>query len=309
MDIDQFNLNLLRLFDAIYTHRKISGAAEALGISQPAASQGLARMRELLEDPLFVRAPRGVAPTPRAQRMSGVVRHALESIGRVLTDTHEFDPATTVRRFRIHMMSDMGEDRYLPDLLAQIESKAPGITLETVTLPHEQLTEAMENASIDFAFGYLLDLRGCSRQPLFDDHYVLLMKRDRSADLQPQNGRITVDQIKTLEFVVVHTYMDTLRMLRLLGVETHIRLVAQHFLALPNILRATNLCTVLPRSTAERFNQHGEFLVLEVEDLPLRNLTVSLYWNRRFEADPAVLWFRQLASDLYAQTSYRVQLS
>src|SRR5699024_12840129 len=79
--------------------------------------------------------------------------------------------------------SDLGENRYLPDILARIETDAPGITLETVTLPIQQLIEAIDSAHIHFAFGYLPDLRGCSRQSLFDDHYVL-RSEEHTSELQ-----------------------------------------------------------------------------------------------------------------------------
>src|SRR5690606_40784066 len=112
MNIDDLDLNLLRLFDAIYTRKKVSLAADWLGISQPAASQGLARLRKLLGDRLFVRAPGGVKPTPRAERLAVSIRHALDVLEQGLADADLFDPAHSQRVFRIHMMSDMGEDRF-----------------------------------------------------------------------------------------------------------------------------------------------------------------------------------------------------
>ena len=132
MNINDLDLNLLRLFDAVYTYKKVSLAADSLGISQPAASQGLSRLRSMFNDSLFVRATGGVKPTPRAERLATSVRNALDILNHALTDTDIFDPAESQRVFRIHMMSDMGEDRFLPGLLAEIEHAAPRIKLETV---------------------------------------------------------------------------------------------------------------------------------------------------------------------------------
>src|SRR5690606_17247455 len=155
MNIEKVDLNLLRLFDAIYTRQKISLAADALGISQPAASQGLTRLRGMLDDPLFVRAPGGVRPTPRAERLAISVRNALEILGQALADAEEFDPTHSQRVFRLQMMSDMGDERYLPKIMAEIEQRAPGVRVEVVNLLQSDLSQAFDNALVDFAFGSL----------------------------------------------------------------------------------------------------------------------------------------------------------
>src|SRR5690606_15539825 len=108
MNVNDLDLNLLRLFNAVYTRNKVSLAADSLGISQPAASQGLARLRTLTGDPLFVRAPGGVRPTQRAERLAVAVRNALDMLDQALADTEAFEPARSQRMFRIQMMSDMG---------------------------------------------------------------------------------------------------------------------------------------------------------------------------------------------------------
>src|SRR5690606_8968371 len=148
MNVDKIDLNLLRLFDAIYTRQKISSAADALGISQPAASQGLTRLRAVLDDHLFVRAPGGVRPTPRAERLAASVRNALEILGQALADAQEFDPAHSQRLFRIQMMSDMGEERYLPKMMNEVEQRAPGVRVEVVSLLQAGLSKAFDDARV-----------------------------------------------------------------------------------------------------------------------------------------------------------------
>ena len=107
MQLKDIDLNLLRLFDAVHRTRNVSRAADSLDLTQPAASQGLTRLRALLHDPLFVRAPGGVQPTPKAARLAEPVRQALALLEQALGDTAAFDPATSRRTFRIHM-SDIG---------------------------------------------------------------------------------------------------------------------------------------------------------------------------------------------------------
>ncbi|MFA7625315.1 MAG: LysR family transcriptional regulator, partial [Pusillimonas sp.] len=268
MNVDDVDLNLLRLFDAIYTRQKISLAADALGISQPAASQGLARLRIMLGDPLFVRAPGGVRPTPRAERLAVSVRNALEILDQGLADADGFDPAHSQRVFRIQMMSDMGEERYLPRMMQEIEQHAPGVRVETVDLLQTDLSLAFDKAQVDFAFGSLPRLQGCHLQPLFDDRYVVFFRKDHPV-LSHQNGSSPpVSVLQSLEFVAVHTHADTSRILKLLGLEGRLRLVTQNFLSLPFIVSATNLCVLIPGSTARVFNRDGGFGTI-TPDLPL----------------------------------------
>ncbi|MBF24454.1 MAG: LysR family transcriptional regulator [Pusillimonas sp.] len=306
MNINDLDLNLLRLFDAVYTYKKVSLAADSLGISQPAASQGLSRLRSMFNDSLFVRATGGVKPTPRAERLATSVRNALDILNHALTDTDIFDPAESQRVFRIHMMSDMGEDRFLPGLLAEIEHAAPRIKLETVISDGVDLSHAMDNGQVDFAFGYFPRLHGSRSLRLFDDRYVVLSRKGHPLQARAKDHRVPVALLQTVEFAGVETHADTLRMLKLLGMENRLRLVTQHFMTLPAIVRATNLCAVVPSSTAHVFNRHDEFYLIEPEDLPLRNFSVSLYWSRRFDEDAGVMWFKQLARKLFAQPPYKL---
>ena len=110
MNIKDLDLNLLRLFDAVWRMRSVSRAAETLDLSQPAASQGLARLRALLGDALFVRSGGGVAPTPRAERLAQAVQSALATLEEALNESEVFDPLQARKTFRMHL-SDIGEAR------------------------------------------------------------------------------------------------------------------------------------------------------------------------------------------------------
>src|SRR4051812_17297434 len=115
MDTEQIDMNLLRLFEAVYRLGSVSRAAEALGLSQPAASQGLTRLRLALGDALFVRANGRMRPTLRAERLASVVQPAVAAIQGVLKDEDVFNPARSRMTLRLHM-SDIGETRLLPEL-------------------------------------------------------------------------------------------------------------------------------------------------------------------------------------------------
>lgn len=124
MHIKDIDLNLLRLFDAVYRTRSVSRAAELMDLTQPAASQALTRLRLLIKDPLFVRAGGGVQPTPKADRLADAVRSALGTLEQALNESALFDPLQSRKVFRIHM-SDIGEGRFLPDLMLALRQQAP----------------------------------------------------------------------------------------------------------------------------------------------------------------------------------------
>lgn len=296
MNIKSIDLNLLRLFDAIYRSRNISRAAETLDISQPAASQGLARLRVALDDPLFVRHSSGVRPTPRADRLAVVVGQALNDLEHALSEAASFDPAVSRRVFRIHM-SDIGEGRFLPDLLVALREKAPGVRVDTRPVAAAEITDALDSASLDFAFGFLPQVRDTRHIKLFDDRYIILL-RSGNPFLKGRDD-IAIADLRELEFVAVRTHRDTLRILHLLGVEDRLRLTTEHFTILPSIVRATDLGVVMPRNIAQAFMLDGPYVIIEPE-IPLRDFTVSLHWSKRFESDPAIQWFKTLVVELFA---------
>ncbi len=299
MNIKDLDLNLLRLFEATYRHRNVSRAADSLDISQPAASQGLARLRILLGDPLFVRASGGVRPTPRADRLAEAVQSALATLEHALTETTIFDPLASRRVFRIHM-TDIGEGRFLPAILSALHERAPGVRVETLPVPTGEISEALNTARIDFAFGFLPGTRDTKRDKLFDDRYVILMRSGHPFLKGRGKTQPTLDELESLEFVGVRSHKETLRILQLLNLEENLRITTQHFMVLPDIVRATDLCVVMPGNIARGFGAEGEYAIIEPA-FPSRDFVVALHWSKRFEADPALRWFRRLTIELFAE--------
>lgn len=291
MHINDIDLNLLRLFDAVYRSRNVSRAAERLGLTQPAASHGLTRLRLLVKDPLFVRAAGGVEPTPRAQRLAQAVRSALGTLEEALGEGAQFDPQRSHRSFRIHM-SDIGEGRFLPELMGLLREQAPGLRLETLPLPRDGITDALDSGRIDFAFGFLPMVRDTQRVQLLKDRYIVLLRQGHPFTRRRSRGRALLEAMRQLEFVAVRTHADTLRILELLQLEDRVRLTTEHFMVLPSIVRATDLAVVMPRNIAQGFAQEGGYAIVEPA-LPLRDFAVSLHWSKRFEADPGNRWLRE----------------
>ncbi len=297
MHIKDVDLNLLRLFDAVYRTRNVGRAAEMLDLTQPAASQGLTRLRTLIHDPLFVRAAGGVQPTPKADRLAQAVRSALGTLEEALNESADFDPLQSRRVFRIHM-SDIGEGRFLPQLMVALRELAPGVRIETLPLPKGEITDALDSGRVDFAFGFLPTVKDTQRAQLLKDRYIVLLREGHPFTRKRRSGQALLDDLRKLEFVSVRSHADTLRILQLLNLEDRLRLTTEHFMVLPSIVKATDLAVVMPRNIARGFE--GGYAIVE-PPFPLRDFTVSLHWSRRFEVDPGNRWLRQVIVDRFAE--------
>jgi DNA-binding transcriptional LysR family regulator len=301
MHVRDIDLNLLRLFAEVYRAGSVSRAAERLGLTQPAVSHGLTRLRLLVKDPLFMRASGGVRPTPRAVALADAVQDALDTLEGALGRTSVFDPATSRHLFRIHM-SDIGEGRFLPELMAWLHAQAPGVRVATQPIPHALLAESLDAGAIDFAVGFLPQVRDTRRAELLRDRYVVLLRSGHPMRqrLQKLRGAAQLRALQQLDFVAVRTHVDTLRILQRTGLQERLRLTTEHFMVLPSIVQATDLCGVMPRNIAQGFVQAGGCAVVE-PPFEGADFTVSLHWSHRFEANPAHRWFREEVVRLFRE--------
>jgi len=297
MHINDLDMNLLRVFDAVYRTRNVSRAAEVLALSQPATSQALTRLRLLLKDALFVRAAGGVSPTPKADRLAQAVRTAISTVEAALNEAEQFDPASSQKIFRFHL-SDIGEARFLPALMARLHRNAPGVRVQSSPLPHGDISAALDSGRLDFAIGFLPSVHDTQRVELLRDCYVVLLRNGHPVFDKKQARAIGLKELAKLEYVAVRSHAETLRILQLLRLEDRLRLTASHFLALPAIVRSTDLGAVMPKEIALGFAARGGYTLVEPR-LPLRDFTVSLHWSRRFDADPAQVWMREALLALF----------
>lgn len=297
MHINDIDLNLLKLFDAVYRARNVSRAAEMLNLTQPAASQGLRRLRALLADPLFMRTGSGVQPTPRAERLAVGVRMALGTLESSLNEGETFEPAASSRTFRLHM-SDIGEGRFLPELMPYLHAQAPHVRVQTLPLPREAITEALDQGRIDCALGFLPMVKDTQSTQLLRDRYIVLLRKGHPFLRRRRSGKALLAALPELEFVGTRSHADTLRILQMTKLQERLRLVTEHFMVLPAIVRATDLAAVMPRNIARNF---CDTCAVVEPDFPLCDFTVSLYWSRRFEPDPGLAWLRRAIETLFRE--------
>lgn len=299
MDISGLDLNLLRVFDAVYRHHSVSRAADELGLSQPAASQAITRLRQLLGNALFERMHGGVRPTPRAERLALSVRMALSTLEVALAEAQSFDPQAGEKRFRIHL-SDIGEARFLPRLMLALHELAPRVQLETQPMPIHDIADALDRGALDMAIGFLPGVTRTQQQVLLSDHYQVLLRAGHPLLEGLARQRLSLARLRKLEFVAVRSHSETLRILQAQGLQPRVRLSAAHFMAVPSIVRQTDLAVIMPAEIAAAFVEQGGYAAVEA-DLPEKGFDVSLHWSWRFAQEPANLWLRALVQELFQQ--------
>lgn len=307
MDMSGLDLNLLRVFDAVFRHGSVSRAADELGLSQPAASQALTRLRGLLGNPLFERMHGGVRPTPRAERLAQSVRAALATLEVALAEAQDFDPQVGEKRFRIHL-SDIGEARLLPPLMQALRQRAPYVQLETLPMPIHDIADALDRGSLDMAIGFLAGVTRTQQLVLRSDHYKVLLRHGHPLLKAAAARRLSLRKLRQLEFVAVRSHSETLRILQVLDLQARVRLTAAHFMAVPSVVCQTDLAVIMPAEIAEAFVSQGGYAAVEA-DLPDKGFDISLHWSWRFAQDPANQWLRALVQELFQQHDATTRLA
>lgn len=287
---------LLQLFDVLYHCRSVTRSAEQLGQSQPTVSIWLGRLREELNDPLFVRTPGGMAPTPRADQLIGPCREVLESLRRLTTWEPQFVPATAQRRFRL-CVSDASHITLLPSILNHLRTHAPGIRLEAARIDGNT-ESALESGEADLAIGFVPWLgAGMYQQVLFEQDWVCLSN--------PRHPRLGKGMSVARYQAEGHVHISAGTGQKLLeaglaraGIERRIMLELPAFLGLGMIVGATDLVATLPRHIGQTLaDMHG----LQVHDCPfaVEGFTVKQHWHARYQQDSGNRWMREVVRALF----------
>ena len=296
MNVRDLDLNLLRVFDAVLREGGVTPAAALLGLTQPAVSNALARLRKLFGDSLFVRTPSGMEPTPFARELAEPVRQALALLESALAHGPGFDPASASRAFRFYM-SDVGQIEFLPPLVERVQSEAPGVRLEAVALDVDDIGAALAAGGLDLAIGFLPGLGPpVRRRSLFRDPYVCLMRADHPI------RSLTKKRFLEASHALV-TYRGGHRVieeaLERAGLARKIALRVPHFTVVPMVLERTDLILTLPARVARVFERRGAFKSLP-PPLAIPLAEVAVHWHERFEADPGNRWLRERVIELFA---------
>ncbi|MFN3525219.1 MAG: LysR substrate-binding domain-containing protein [Paracoccus sp. (in: a-proteobacteria)] len=279
------DLNLLVVLDALLAERHISRTAQRLNMSQPAVSHALARLRLLLDDPLFTRERGGMVPTLRALELAVPLAEAIAQIRTVLVPTG-FDPESR-HVFRL-CMSDYGSSLLLPRLMRHLRRTAPGIELVVTQKSRQGMIAAVVEGEIDMALGVFADLPPqVEAQVLFTDEYACLL--DPSGQPQPYTG-LTADRYWAAPHVLVAVHGQTPTELdlsfRRYRKARHIALILPHWSVAPQAIEGTDLILTVARRCLTNVS------TLEISAPPIRTPTIpfSTISHTRRRADPALRW-------------------
>ncbi|AVX88038.1 LysR family transcriptional regulator [Pseudomonas koreensis] len=289
-DLRRIDLNLLVILDALLSEQHVTRAAERLHLSQPAVSHALARLRDVLGDPLLVRAGSTLVPTARALELVAPLAEALAQVQSLLAP-NTFDPATARRTFRV-AMSDYGAAIILPGLIRTLRREAPGIDLQISHASREGMLDGVLNGDIDVAAGVFPEMPNELRSSvLFEERYVCLLDRRRL----PADGVLDLPTYLSRPHVLLEMRgsgtPEIERALTALRERRRVAISLPHWSVAPQVISGTDLIlTVSSRSVRDIDQQQ---LIVLPPPFEIAPFTFVLAWHKRRGGDQALNWLNR----------------
>jgi DNA-binding transcriptional LysR family regulator len=290
------DLNLLRVFFAIWDLRSLTAAGERLGLTQPAISHALRRLRERFGDPLFVRVANRMLPTDAAVRLHEPLDQAFELLNRTLQSGVVFDPRVTERTFRV-AMSDIAEVYLLPRLITELSRISPFIRVHIVPLVPDSLVSSMRSGEIDLAIGAIsMPDKDITSIDILNDRYICLVRANHPI----AKSRLTRSNFSKLRFFFARTTSTVYQLAEQWLADEAARpqiAVRGHFTTAPEIVRRSDLAAIFPRMLAFDLHRARDFRLL---DLPfeLPPMEVKVHSHSRFANDTGIKWMCQTSARL-----------
>jgi DNA-binding transcriptional LysR family regulator len=294
------DLNLLVALGALLRERHVTRAARSIGLSQPAMSHALARLRELFDDPLLVRTPRGMQPTARAEEVAPLLGRALEDLARVVATPEKFDPARSKRCFTI-VADDYSELVLLPELLARMWRLAPNVDVR-VRPQHARWLDDLLEGRADLAVVPALrpPSGGIVLQKILHEDYVCVVR----ADHPRVKKKISLADYLELPHALIAprgesgSVVDT-ALGRLGRRSRRVAVEIPHFLVAPHVVRATDVVLMLAERVARVMaDPFGLRVLAPPTELALSGFDVFLAWHERQRSDEAHAWMRRLLAEV-----------
>lgn len=302
MNFAALDLNLLRVFDAMMQDLSTVRAGERIGLSQPAVSSALGRLRHFTGDELFVRDGNRMLPTPRAQTLSGPLHDALATIEQALADGSPFDAPSAERAFLIGG-SDYFSALLMPELARRVVPQAPGITLQMIDCLSDDVPALLSAGKVDLVVDRALDVPDwISSQKLFTSSLVCVLRKDHPAtrelapgDPMPPECFAAIPQV--LRSADGSTIGTADAALRKAGLSRRVAMTVPHFQAVALVVAASDLLGNLPVHFARHAARH---LPLELYEPPFPSpeMDIFMYWHRRRDREGANLWLRREFQEL-----------
>lgn len=294
------DLNLLVILDALLEERSVTRAAQRLGMSQPAVSRALARLRNLFSDPLLVEGRDGYVPTPRAVAVRPLLQSALAEVERML-ESRPYDPSSATGKFRL-FVTDLHAAVLIPRLIARLDAEAPGVDLDVLPVG-PQVMQALEDGAVDAAIGLSAGAPAeIRRRTLFQEGFCTLMRPGH-----PAANDLTLDRYMRAGHIVVNIGSPQTAPVDAVlgGGKRRIRVRAPSFLAAVEIAAQSDLMLTLPVSLTRTLAVSGRLVALP-SPVKLAPISMDLFWHARFQNEPRHVWLRSLVVDV--ATAYGASL-
>lgn len=289
-DLAELDLNLLLALDALLAEASVTRAAQVLGVSQPAMSKALRKLRQQLGDELLVPSGRGLVRTPRAVRIQQSLRHGLASLRRALQEEDGFSPSTATAAFSI-AANDIVGVKLIPALMARLGHEAPGVSVAVGPLDPSDLLSQLELGALDLALGVtFVEAPGLKQRSLLVDDWVCLLRQGH-----PDAGGLELGRFLALSHALCSPRGEGIGVvdaaLAALGERRRVALRTRYFIGAAMAIASSDLVLTMPRRAGERL---AEMLGLCVVEPPLALPPIELValWHERMDDAPAHRWFR-----------------
>lgn len=295
MNIHDLDLNLLTVFDAIYAERSISAAAKRLGVTQPAVSSSLRRLREFTGDTLFYQSGRGMAPTRAAMSLAVPVKHVLETLETSLSDLRTFDPTTSKRSFRIGV-NDIISETLMPTLIDIVRQEAPGVTLEFVLQSKDGPGEALTQGDLDIGFmpKYALPPNLHSQKVWTEQFCIIVSRKNPIAKV----NRLSLENLTQMNFIVQSQVPKLVQFVddifQEAGIARSIVCRVPDVKSIHSIVATSDLAAVVGLNFTNMYNRDGGLVAFNSPvDLP--EMEAHVAWKSSDEEDDGNKWIRDHA--------------
>jgi DNA-binding transcriptional LysR family regulator len=299
MKISSFDLNLFVIMNSIYTEGSLTKAAEVVGITQPAVSNALSRLREKFDDELFVRTGGGMVPTQKTENIIKDIQNALQLMQKSVNEPDEFDPATSQKTFRLSL-GDINEGRILAILMGKIEKQAPNIKLECYYSARDKVPHALATNELNFAVDpFIPNSKDTNSMKVFSDQFVIAHRANHPVSKVTD---LTLEEALKLKYINISNRKRGASVVEMemqkMQLQPEMSLRAQHYLVTPEIVRSTDLCLLCAETFAKK---HGlSYIELPFDVPPLEQY---LIWHRSDDNDGSHIWMRDLIAESFEEVS------
>ena len=297
MKISSFDLNLFVIMNSIYTEGSLTKAAEVVGITQPAVSNALARLREKFDDALFVRTGSGMVPTQKTENIIQDIQNALQLMQKSVNEPDEFNPESSERTFRISL-GDINEGRILAILMAKIGKAAPHIKIESYYSGRDQVPHALATNELSFAVDpFIPNSKDTNSMKVFSDKFVVAHRANHDVS---KVENLTLEEMLKLKYINISNRKRGASVVEMemqkMQLQPEMALRAQHYLVTPEIVRSSDLCLLCAETFAKK---HG----LSYVELPFKVPALEQYliWHNSDDNDGSHIWMRNLIAESFRE--------